>query len=100
VTVKCLGTIDCPSGQSCCAIQNGFVFDSECQTVADGGHCAAPPPATSNQSAAQLCESTVECKNGAECIPQSCVFGAKLTLCGVQSASPYSCAATDAGLTP
>jgi hypothetical protein len=45
------------------------------------------------QGQAQLCKGNAECQNGMMCIPQTCLAGANLDLCGLTSQSPFNCKA-------
>ena len=92
--VHCTNTCDCSGGQVCCGVINQIVgvVQSVCQTVADGGFCNPNPP-TNTQASAQLCTVDSECKNGEQCIFQTCEFGAMFHLCGLQSQDPFDCTA-------
>jgi hypothetical protein len=46
---------------------------------------------------AQLCSVSPECVNGQACTAQTCAGGANLSLCGIQSQSPFNCMPRDAG---
>jgi hypothetical protein len=87
VTFGCNRACDCAAGQVCCGLETGNVATTSCQTVASGGAC--PGGATG----AQLCAGSSECANGQACTAQSCAYGANLSLCGIQSQSPFNCSA-------
>ncbi|HLK37472.1 MAG TPA: hypothetical protein VKU41_12020 [Polyangiaceae bacterium] len=91
-TLHCSQACDCPSGTVCCGVENTIqgVVQTVCQNVPDGGFCS-PHPQTSTQASGQLCKVSSECKNGEGCIYQSCVYGAMLYVCGLQSQSPFNC---------
>ncbi|MGO9833458.1 MAG: hypothetical protein ACLP1X_04515 [Polyangiaceae bacterium] len=91
VTFGCSQACDCPSGQVCCGAENGSTATTSCQTVAQGGSCPG------GAMGAQLCAMSSECVNGEACIPQACAEGANLTLCGVQSQSPFDCGPREGG---
>jgi hypothetical protein len=91
VTFGCTQACDCPTGQVCCGTENGSTATTTCQTVASGGSCPG------GAMGAQLCTVSSECVNGEACIPQSCADGANLSLCGLQSQSPFDCAPRDGG---
>jgi hypothetical protein len=92
VKVGCLQACECGAGTVCCGVLNGAIVDSECQAVPANGHCQ-PYPQTSTQASAQLCKVTSECIGGQSCISQTCVLGAKLNICGLQSQAPFNCTA-------
>jgi hypothetical protein len=87
----CQAKSDCSNGQVCCGQATSFSASTSCQTVAAGGTCPVPSGSPGQVGAAQLCQTDIECKNGQTCIPQNCAGGAHLSLCGLQSAAPYSC---------
>jgi hypothetical protein len=97
VNVGCAQACECGGGQVCCAVQDGLSYSTGCQPVAPGGHCQ-PYPQTCTTASAQLCVSGSECVGNEGCIPQTCVFGANLNICGIQSESPFNCAQRDAAL--
>jgi hypothetical protein len=43
---------------------------------------------------AQLCSSSVECAAGVKCIPQQCLSGSNLRLCGLHNFAPFNCTQT------
>ncbi len=102
-SVGCLQAAECPLGQSCCGVIEdiqGAVISS-CRNVAQGGNCPyAPYAAISLYQGVQLCKTDAECKNVTDagtpqlCIHQTCYMGAMLSMCGVQSTAPLSCAAS------
>jgi hypothetical protein len=85
---QCIKESECPTGQLCC----GYQTDS----MHGGSKCEAVSMCPS-QTSAQLCETSAECPNALECIPQSCNVGAplpaNLMLCGLQSNATYTCTA-------
>jgi hypothetical protein len=90
---SCEGVVDCPSGQVCC----GFADETALKA---GTECRSTCPtmsASASQGQAQVCKGDAECAapkgNGMKCIPQMCVGGANLSLCGLTSSPPYSCTA-------
>jgi len=97
--VHCSQACDCPTGESCCgvidtlvgSVQTGCQFLSPSQS---GGNCQ-PYPLTVSQASGQLCAESSECQNGQPCISQTCIYGAMLNICGLQSQSPYDCTAND-----
>jgi hypothetical protein len=64
-----------------------------------GNECLPAPSATANQASAQACQTNAECVNGMTCSWQDCniagtagiISPPQLTLCGVQSESPFDC---------
>jgi hypothetical protein len=93
-SIHCLQACECGGGKSCCGVENtlvGFVT-SQCQNVPAGGYCS-PHPQTTTQASAQLCTLDAECRDGSKCINQTCIYGANLNICGVQSQDPFDCAA-------
>jgi hypothetical protein len=92
--VHCLQACECPDNGVCCGVDNtlvGFV-ESECQAVPAGGLCN-PHPQTATQASEQLCKTDAECTNGQGCISQTCIDGAMLNICGLQSQDPFDCVA-------
>ena len=93
---ECTEVEDCPTGQVCCGYADSTTSTagSKCQDVSGTGNKCTPTP-TTTQGSVQLCQKTCECKDGSECVPQSCNVGASLpanlTLCGLQSEKPYNC---------
>jgi hypothetical protein len=93
---KCVEAAECPQGQVCCGLadQTTASAGASCQTTCTTG-------ASSTMGSAQLCQTDAECKNGMKCIWQDCKVGmpepstanVELTMCGVQSASPFNCTA-------
>jgi hypothetical protein len=95
-SIHCQNSCDCPSGQSCCGMINTLVqaVESVCQPVLDGGKCQ-PAEQTNTQASAQLCTVTSECKDGSDCIKQTCYGGlVTLSVCGLQSQDPFQCMPT------
>jgi hypothetical protein len=94
-TLHCTQACECGGGDSCCGVENTIlgVVQTECQNVPDGGLCN-PHPQTTTEASAQLCVDTSECKNGEACIKQSCIYGAMLSVCGLQSQDPFDCMAS------
>ncbi len=92
--IHCLQACECGGGLSCCGVDNTLVgiVQTQCQSVPNGGLCS-PHPQTTAQASAQLCKLSSECKNGQACIAQTCVYGAMLSICGVQSQDPFDCKA-------
>ena len=95
---ECTEVEDCPSGQVCCGYADSTtsMAGSKCQNVSGTSNKCTPAP-TMTQGTVQLCQKTCECKDGSECVPQSCNVGASLpanlTMCGLQSQQPYNCMA-------
>jgi hypothetical protein len=91
-TLHCTQGCECSGGDSCCGVENTIlgVVQTECQAIPDGGLCN-PHPQTTTQASAQLCKDTSECKNGLACLAQSCIYGAMLSVCGLQSQDPFDC---------
>lgn len=93
----CLSECDCTTaGQVCCGNANSQTntASTSCQTVSASEQC--PGTISMASGFAQICETTSECKNNMPCIPQTCNATnppAKLTMCGLQSQSPFDCAA-------
>jgi hypothetical protein len=95
---ECVEDTDCPANQVCCgyASMAQGMAGSKCQDIsASPDHKCSPAP-SSTQGSVQFCQKTCECKDGSECIPQSCQvngapIAANLTMCGLQGA-PYNCA--------
>jgi hypothetical protein len=94
---ECDQITDCPSGQVCCGYLNSTSAGAKCQDVSGSGNKCTPAP-TGMMGSVQFCQKTCECKDGSECLAQSCntapgVPPAKLTMCGLQFESPFNCAA-------
>jgi hypothetical protein len=91
-TLHCTQACECSNGNVCCGVENTIlgVVQTQCQSIADGGLCN-PHPQTTTQASAQICATTDECKNGMSCLKQSCVYGAMLSVCGLQSQDPFDC---------
>ena len=98
-TVHCLQAAECGAGMSCCGdvIQLLGQVRSSCVCLAQGQSCPYVP-ATIAQAGVQLCKTDAECKNvdpdsGAPltCIHQTCIYGAVLDICGLQSGPPLNC---------
>jgi hypothetical protein len=93
---KCVEASECPQGQVCCGLadQTTSSAGASCQTTCTTG-------ASSAMGSAQLCQTDGECKNGMKCTWQDCKVGmpepamanVELTMCGVQTASPFNCTA-------
>jgi hypothetical protein len=86
---SCGGAVDCPSGQVCCGEANQL--EATAQTV-----CASSCPtmsSSSTQGQAQVCRGNAECGNKMNCIAQTCLGSANLSLCGLTSQKPFSCVA-------
>lgn len=96
VTVHCLHACDC-QGENCCGLYDKIhgVVQSVCQPDSElvGGNCFPSPP-TAVVTSAQLCKVDSECQNGQPCIDQTCIYGAHLSICGLQSQDPFKCMAT------
>jgi hypothetical protein len=100
-TVHCLQACECGGTDVCCGQVNEILgaATSSCNAVSSlvsgpSGALECPPyPATSEVVGAQLCKTDAECENGASCIAQTCMFGAMLTMCGVQNQSGFMCTA-------
>ena len=60
-----------------------------------GTACATSCPTQGNamQGQAQICKGDAECQNKMQCIPQTCLDGANLDLCGLTSQAPFMCTA-------
>jgi hypothetical protein len=93
----CLQKSDCSSSQVCCAIadESTLTAGTACQDVASQGNKCSPAP-SSTEASAQACQTSAECVNGMTCSWQNCaIMGVspvpELTLCGVQSGSPFNC---------
>jgi hypothetical protein len=91
-TGHCLQECECPTGTVCCGVENTLVgvVQTSCQNIPDGGHCS-PYPQTSYSASAQLCAFNSECKNGEDCITQTCIYNVVVQVCGLQSQAPFSC---------
>jgi hypothetical protein len=97
--IHCANACDCSGGNVCCGVANVLVgaVQTVCQSIPDGGLCN-PHPATNTQASAQLCNVNAampECKNGQNCIAQTCEYGANLSICGLQSQDPFDCIPQD-----
>jgi hypothetical protein len=95
-TLHCTQACECSNGDVCCGVENSIlgVVQTECQSIPDGGLCN-PHPQTTTQASAQICTTDEECKNGMGCLKQSCVYGAVLSVCGLQSQDPFDCVPAD-----
>ena len=94
-TVHCSQASDCPVGLSCCGdiiVLLGQV-EARCVSVPQGATCPYVPW-TNSQIGVQLCKTDAECTNGQPCIHQTCLYGAQLSMCGIQSDMPLNCAAS------
>jgi hypothetical protein len=88
---QCVEDTDCPTNQVCCGYVDTSMnaAGSKCQAIGADNKC--PVPMSNTQSAIQFCQKTCECKDGSECVPQSCPLGvpgvppANLTMCGLQT---------------
>jgi hypothetical protein len=91
-SIHCLQACECGGTKSCCGVENQIIgaVTAECQDVPDPGFCS-PHPQTSTQASAQFCKTNAECKNGQDCIAQTCEFGAMFSICGLQSQAPFDC---------
>jgi hypothetical protein len=91
-TVHCLQSAECPTGLSCCGdiITILGQVKSSCVNVPQGGSCPYVP-ATLAQVGVQLCKTDAECMNGQPCVHQTCIYGAILDMCGLQSGAPLNC---------
>jgi hypothetical protein len=83
---NCAGKSDCPTGQICCGTATTTSAQTSCAT-------SCPTQGNSSQGQAQLCKGNAECQNGMTCIPQTCLEGANLDLCGLTSQAPFNCKA-------
>jgi hypothetical protein len=100
-TVHCLQACECGGSDVCCGQVNEILgaATSSCNAISSlasgpSGALECPPyPATSEVVGAQLCKTDAECENGAPCVAQTCMFGAMLTMCGVQNQSGFTCTA-------
>jgi hypothetical protein len=93
-TVHCISSDDC-SGLSCCGDLITILgqVKSSCRPLTQGENCPYVPN-TLTQIGVQLCKTDAECMNGQPCIRQTCIYGATLSMCGLQSAdagSPLQC---------
>jgi hypothetical protein len=97
---QCVEDTDCPTNQVCCGYVDSTMntAGSKCQAIGADNKC--PAPMANTQSAIQFCQKTCECKDGSECVPQSCPLGvpgvpnANLTMCGLQAdAGSFHCVA-------
>lgn len=95
---ECVEDSDCPTHQVCCGYADMTTSSagSKCQDLGSGTKCSPVPSDT--QGSVQFCQKTCECKDGTECLPQSCnipgaPIPASLTMCGLQNKPPYSCTA-------
>ena len=50
-----------------------------------------PTQGNSMQGQVQVCKGKAECQNKMDCIPQQCLGGANLDLCGLTSQAPFMC---------
>ena len=93
-SIHCQQACECSGGQVCCGVMNKIVgvVQSVCQSVPSGGLCV-PNPQTVSQASAQLCTETAECQNGQPCVSQTCIYGANVKVCGLQSQAPFNCVA-------
>ncbi len=93
--VHCSQACDCPSGQSCCGTIDTLLgsVQSQCTSLNPSVNGGACEPNNVSQVSGQLCAVDGECENGGACVYQTCIYGAMLHLCGVQSQSPFDCAA-------
>jgi len=71
-----------------------MVAQTACQMLVNGA-CGTN---TSTAGYAQICETTKECQNGMQCVKQSCNVNAalppaKLSMCGLQTTTPFNCTA-------
>jgi hypothetical protein len=87
----CLGKIDCSSssGMVCCGVATATSANTACQSVSPG-QCA-PTTSSNSMGSAQLCASSAECAPGVPCVPQTCLMGSNLRLCGLHSGKPFNC---------
>ncbi len=95
---ECVEDSDCPTHQVCCGYADMTTSSagSKCQDLGSGTKCSPVPSDT--QGSVQFCQKTCECKDGTECLPQSCnipgaPIKAALTMCGIQATAPYNCTA-------
>jgi hypothetical protein len=83
---SCYGESDCPSGKVCCGTATSASAGTACAT-------SCPTQGNSMQGQAQICKGDAECQNKMQCIPQTCLDGANLDLCGLTSQAPFMCTA-------
>ncbi len=83
---SCYGESDCPSGKVCCGTATSASAGTACAT-------SCPTTGNSMQGQAQICKGNAECQNKLQCIPQTCLEGANLDLCGLTSQAPFMCTA-------
>jgi hypothetical protein len=83
---NCAGVSDCPKGQVCCGTATSASAQTQCAT-------SCPTQGNSAQGQVQLCKGNAECENGMPCIPQTCLEGSNLDLCGLTSQPPFKCTA-------
>ena len=86
---SCGGAVDCPQGQVCCGVANQALGQAKTTCMAS---CPTVSPSMT-QGQAQVCRGTAECQNGMDCIPQTCLSMANLSLCGLTAQKPFSCVA-------
>ncbi|HEX4446153.1 MAG TPA: hypothetical protein VH044_05440 [Polyangiaceae bacterium] len=89
VSFNCGGAVDCPSSQVCCGEADEVAVSA--QTV-----CTDSCPTMSSSSTkgqAQVCRGSAECGNQMDCIAQTCLGTANLSLCGLTNQKPFSCVA-------
>jgi hypothetical protein len=94
---ECVQDTDCPANQVCCgfADSSSMTAGSKCEALGSSTKCSPAP--TTTQGSVQFCQKTCECKDGSECLPQSCDLGvagvppANLTMCGKQDQAPFNC---------
>ncbi len=83
---SCYGESDCPTGKVCCGTATSASAGTACAT-------SCPTQGNSMQGQAQICKGNAECQNKMQCIPQTCLAGANLDLCGLTSQAPFMCTA-------
>jgi hypothetical protein len=92
--LHCQNLADCSTtpGTVCCGdLVVGTAVTTTCKTPGTGGSCGTN---SFLETFAQLCVTDSECANGMSCVRQSCISGeATLSMCGLQSESPFSCVA-------
>ncbi len=86
-TVHCLQALECGGTRSCCGeilVLLGQVEANCLDLGGDGGLCPFAAMPTFSQIGVQLCRTDAECQNGQPCVKQTCMYGATLSMCGLQ----------------
>jgi hypothetical protein len=95
-TVHCVQAVECGGGLVCCGdiITLLGQVQSTCQAIPQGSYCPFADDASVSQIGVQLCKTDAECTTGEPCVHQTCIYGAVLDMCGLQSGSPLNCTQT------